>query len=88
MGDSPDGDRLRRLRDHLTVLRIFARSRRGKVSGSLLRFSALSIPMRRASIRKSRPSAAPIRQQTVVQVHGERPFAITYVNPADDPGKK
>ena len=25
------------------------------------------------------------RGQTVVQVHGEGPFAITYVNPADDP---
>jgi anti-sigma factor ChrR (cupin superfamily) len=25
---------------------------------------------------------------TVVQVHGQGPFAITYVNPADDPGKK
>lgn len=22
------------------------------------------------------------------QVHGERPLAITYVNPADDPSKK
>jgi quercetin dioxygenase-like cupin family protein len=26
--------------------------------------------------------------ETVVQVHGEGPFAITYVNPADDPSKK
>jgi hypothetical protein len=26
--------------------------------------------------------------ETVVQVHGQGPFAITYVNPADDPGKK
>jgi mannose-6-phosphate isomerase-like protein (cupin superfamily) len=25
------------------------------------------------------------RGQTIVQVHGEGPFAITYVNPADDP---
>ena len=25
---------------------------------------------------------------TVVQVHGQGPFAITYVNPADDPSKK
>ncbi|ESZ33754.1 MULTISPECIES: cupin domain-containing protein [unclassified Mesorhizobium] len=25
---------------------------------------------------------------TIVQVHGEGPFAITYVNPADDPSKK
>jgi len=25
---------------------------------------------------------------TIVQVHGEGPFVITYVNPADDPGKK
>ena len=25
------------------------------------------------------------RRRTVVQVHGEGPFAITYVNPADDP---
>jgi len=25
---------------------------------------------------------------TVVQVHGQGPFTITYVNPADDPGKK
>jgi len=24
---------------------------------------------------------------TVVQVHGQGPFAITYVNPADDPQK-
>ena len=24
----------------------------------------------------------------VVQVHGQGPFAITYVNPADDPSKK
>ena len=24
---------------------------------------------------------------TIVQVHGEGPFAITYVNPADDPSK-
>ena len=27
-------------------------------------------------------------EPTVVQVHGQGPFAITYVNPADDPGKK
>ena len=26
--------------------------------------------------------------ETVVQVHGEGPFAITYVNPADDPSRK
>jgi quercetin dioxygenase-like cupin family protein len=25
--------------------------------------------------------------ETVIQVHGEGPFAITYVNPADDPSK-
>jgi anti-sigma factor ChrR (cupin superfamily) len=25
---------------------------------------------------------------TVVQIHGQGPFAITYVNPADDPSKK
>ena len=25
---------------------------------------------------------------TIVQVHGEGPFALTYVNPADDPSKK
>ncbi len=25
---------------------------------------------------------------TIVQVHGQGPFAITYVNPADDPNKK
>ena len=24
---------------------------------------------------------------TVIQVHGQGPFAITYVNPADDPSK-
>jgi anti-sigma factor ChrR (cupin superfamily) len=24
---------------------------------------------------------------TIVQLHGEGPFAITYVNPADDPNK-
>jgi anti-sigma factor ChrR (cupin superfamily) len=27
-------------------------------------------------------------EPTVVQVHGQGPFAITYVNPADDPSKK
>ncbi|SDR62383.1 Cupin domain-containing protein [Rhizobiales bacterium GAS191] len=26
--------------------------------------------------------------QTIVQVHGQGPFAITYVDPADDPSKK
>jgi anti-sigma factor ChrR (cupin superfamily) len=26
--------------------------------------------------------------ETIVQVHGEGPFAITYVNPADDPSRK
>jgi quercetin dioxygenase-like cupin family protein len=26
--------------------------------------------------------------ETVVQVHGQGPFAVTYVNPADDPSKK
>jgi quercetin dioxygenase-like cupin family protein len=26
--------------------------------------------------------------ETVVQVHGQGPFAITYVNPADDPSKQ
>lgn len=26
--------------------------------------------------------------ETVIQVHGEGPFAVTYVNPADDPSKK
>ena len=26
--------------------------------------------------------------ETVVQVHGQGPFAIIYVNPADDPSKK
>ena len=26
--------------------------------------------------------------ETVVQVHGEGPFALTYVNPADDPSRK
>lgn len=26
--------------------------------------------------------------ETVVQVHGQGPFALTYVNPADDPSKK
>ena len=25
---------------------------------------------------------------TIVQVHGQGPFAMTYVNPADDPSKK
>ena len=25
--------------------------------------------------------------ETVIQIHGEGPFAITYVNPADDPSK-
>ena len=25
---------------------------------------------------------------TVIQIHGQGPFAITYVNPADDPSKK
>jgi hypothetical protein len=27
-------------------------------------------------------------QETVIQVHGQGPFAITYVNPADDPSKQ
>jgi anti-sigma factor ChrR (cupin superfamily) len=27
-------------------------------------------------------------EPTVVQVHGQGPFAMTYVNPADDPSKK
>ena len=26
-------------------------------------------------------------EDTVVQVHGQGPFVITYVNPADDPSK-
>ncbi|HKW52090.1 MAG TPA: cupin domain-containing protein [Stellaceae bacterium] len=26
--------------------------------------------------------------ETVIQVHGEGPFVLTYVNPADDPSKK
>jgi uncharacterized RmlC-like cupin family protein len=26
-------------------------------------------------------------EETVVQVHGQGPFALTYVNPADDPTK-
>jgi anti-sigma factor ChrR (cupin superfamily) len=26
--------------------------------------------------------------ESIVQVHGQGPFAITYVNPADDPSKK
>jgi anti-sigma factor ChrR (cupin superfamily) len=26
--------------------------------------------------------------ETIVQIHGQGPFAITYVNPADDPSKK
>jgi quercetin dioxygenase-like cupin family protein len=26
--------------------------------------------------------------QTVLQIHGQGPFAITYVDPADDPSKK
>jgi quercetin dioxygenase-like cupin family protein len=26
--------------------------------------------------------------ETIVQVHGQGPFAITYVNPADDPSKR
>lgn len=26
--------------------------------------------------------------ETVVQIHGQGPFAITYVDPADDPSKK
>ena len=28
------------------------------------------------------------RGRTIVQVHGTAPFALTYVNPADDPSKK
>jgi quercetin dioxygenase-like cupin family protein len=27
-------------------------------------------------------------QESVIQVHGQGPFAITYVNPADDPSKQ
>jgi hypothetical protein len=26
-------------------------------------------------------------EETVVQVHGQGPFVLTYVNPADDPSK-
>lgn len=26
--------------------------------------------------------------ETTIQVHGQGPFALTYVNPADDPGKR
>jgi anti-sigma factor ChrR (cupin superfamily) len=29
-----------------------------------------------------------VTSDTVVQVHGQGPFAITYVNPADDPSKQ
>jgi quercetin dioxygenase-like cupin family protein len=29
-----------------------------------------------------------VTSPTIVQVHGQGPFAITYVNPADDPSKK
>ena len=29
-----------------------------------------------------------VTSNTVLQVHGPGPFAITYVNPADDPSKK
>ena len=28
------------------------------------------------------------KEETIVQVHGVGPWAITYVNPADDPRKK
>jgi hypothetical protein len=28
-----------------------------------------------------------VSEDTVVQVHGQGPFSITYVNPADDPSK-
>jgi len=28
------------------------------------------------------------REETIVQIHGVGPWAITYVNPADDPRKK
>ena len=28
------------------------------------------------------------KSDTVVQVHGNGPFALTYVNPADDPSKR
>jgi quercetin dioxygenase-like cupin family protein len=31
---------------------------------------------------------AAARGRTIVQVHGEGPFAITYVNPADDPANQ
>lgn len=33
-------------------------------------------------------SAATARSATIVQVHGQGPFAITYVNPADNPQAK
>jgi hypothetical protein len=29
-----------------------------------------------------------VTSPTIVQVHGQGPFAITYVNPADDPSIK
>jgi hypothetical protein len=29
-----------------------------------------------------------VTSPTIVQVHGQGPFSITYVNPADDPNTK
>ena len=37
---------------------------------------------------RNMPHFAQSRTETIVQVHGQGPFAMTYVNPADDPSKK
>lgn len=41
-----------------------------------------------ASIPANHPHYAMARGQTIVQVHAIGPFALTYVNPADDPTKR
>jgi hypothetical protein len=41
-----------------------------------------------ASMPKRTPHFAMAKGETIVQVHGIGPFAVTFVNPADDPRKK
>jgi hypothetical protein len=36
---------------------------------------------------RTHPSAGP-RKETIVRLHGVGPWAVTYVDPADDPRKK
>jgi hypothetical protein len=41
-----------------------------------------------ARMPKKSPHYVQAKEETVVQVHGTGPFALTYVNPNDDPRKK